>query len=178
MEATMKTGTALLLIFAVIAVWELGIESKIRDTQATPSADAYVITAYTHLSGSENAYQPDQYTIVHGNDVLTVRYSESQTASYPAGKNPEDLMEGIEIHYCFSYPSPDLSRVPSVGVPVRVCEMDTKYPDKEGHPVIAIQSVESPCIERDGTSLHYEPAPNTDVFTHVSFEIESERTKQ
>jgi len=51
--------------------------------------------------------------------------------------------------------------------------MDTKYPDSDGHPVIAIQSVSSPCISRNGDTLHYSVAPNGGIkmYEYVNFDI-------
>ena len=68
---------------------------------------------------------------------------------------------------------PDVSQVPQIGVPIRACEMDTKYPDKEGHPAIAIQSVSAPCMSRDGDTLHYVLAPNGGAkqWEYVNFDI-------
>ena len=72
-----------------------------------------------------------------------------------------------------------MSQVPQIGVSIRPCEMDTKYPDGDGHPVIAIQSVSAPCMSRNGNTLHYAIAPNGGIkmWEYVNFDILEETNK-
>jgi hypothetical protein len=107
-----------------------------------------------------------------------VQYAESQISTVkPGTSEPEQIAPGKNLHLHTRYGSwpqePDVSQVPQIGVPIRACEMDTEYPDSDGHPVIAIQSVSSPCMSRNGDTLHYSIAPNGGVkmFEYVNFDI-------
>jgi hypothetical protein len=121
-------------------------------------------------------------SIVSGSEVLTVQYSDSQIRTVKPGASQLELPapgENLLMHIWYgSYPQgPDVSQVPHIGVPIRACEMNTKYPNKDGHPVIAVQSVPAPCVSREGDTLHYSIAPNDKgikMYEYVNFDILSE----
>jgi len=138
----------------------------------------YVITAHTVVHDDGTNSQLDNYVIVYGSEVLTVQYAESQISTVkPGASKLEQVAPGKNLHLHTRFGSwpqgPDVSQVPHIGVPIRACEMDTKYPDSDGHPVIAIQSVSSPCISRNGDTLHYSVAPNGGIkmYEYVNFDI-------
>jgi hypothetical protein len=154
------------------------------------SEDAYVITAHTVIHDENTNSQLDNYVIVHGAEVLTVQYAESQISTAKLGKmgssdeykpdalELEQLEKNLHLHMRYrSWPQePDVSQVPQVGAPIRACEMDTNYPGSVEHPAIAIQSITAPCMSRDGDTLHYSIAPNggMKMFEYVNFDILSE----
>lgn len=135
----------------------------------------YIITAHTVVQDDETNIQRDNYVIVYGSEVLRVQYSNSQISTAEPGASKLEHEKSIQMHTWYgSWPfGPDLSEVPQVSVPIRACEMDTEYPDSEGHPVIAIQSVLAPCMSRYGDTLHFVLAPNGGVkmFDFVVFDI-------
>ena len=138
----------------------------------------YVITAHTVVHDDGTNSQLDNYVIVYGSEVLTVQYAESQISTVkPGASKLEQVAPGKNLHLHTRFGSwpqgPDVSQVPHIGVPIRACEMDTKYPDSDGHPVIAIQSVSSPCMSRNGDTLHYSVAPNGGIkmYEYVNFDI-------
>jgi hypothetical protein len=138
----------------------------------------YVITAHTIVHDDSTNSQLDNYVIVYGSEILRVQYAESQISTVkPGASELEQVAPGKNLHLHTRYGSwpqePDVSQVPQVGVPIRACEMDTKYPDNDGHPVIAIQSVSAPCMSRDGDTLHYAIAPNGGIkmWEYVNFDI-------
>jgi hypothetical protein len=138
----------------------------------------YIITAHTVVRDESTDSQLDNYVIVYGTEVLKVQYAESQISTVKPGASLlEQVAPGKNLHRHTRYgrwpQEPDVSQVPQVGVPIRACEMDTKYPDSYGHPVIAIQSVSAPCMSRDGDTLHYVVAPNGGIkmWEYVNFDI-------
>ncbi|MGH2508663.1 MAG: S1C family serine protease, partial [Ktedonobacteraceae bacterium] len=138
----------------------------------------YVITAHTVVHDDGTNSQLDNYVIVYGSEVLTVQYAESQISTVkPGASKLEQVAPGKNLHLHTRFGSwpqgPDVSQVPHIGVPIRACEMDTKYPDSDGHPMIAIQSVSSPCMSRKGDTLHYSIAPNGGIkmYEYVNFDI-------
>jgi S1-C subfamily serine protease len=140
-----------------------------RDAQATSSQDTYVITAHTSVPTDRYSNLRDElYTIVHGAEILKVRYNESQTSSARPGDLPR-------IHWHFSYTNPDLSQIPAVGVAIRACLM-SKDRTPDGGPIIAQQPTPAPCMVRIGNVLQYEPSPNSGDITYVYFDILSETT--
>ncbi len=138
----------------------------------------YMITAHTIVHDDSKNSQFDNYVIVYGSEVLRVQYAESQISTVkPGASKLEQVAPGKNLHRHTRYGSwpqePDVSQVPHIGVAIRACQMDTKYPDSDGHPVIAIQSVSAPCMSRDGDTLHYSIAPNGGIkmFEYVNFDI-------
>jgi hypothetical protein len=131
--------------------------------QETPRAPvSYVIIAHKGYD----------YTVRHGQVIMKVTYSESQTSTAKPG---DALGKGLHRHSRDgSYPNgPDLSQVPEVGVRINQCLLSKKT-DHDGDPVIAIQPTPDPCITQNGNTLHYEMSPNTATFTYVNFDIISE----
>ncbi len=86
------------------------------------------------LFASQTNNQEYNYTITYGGTTLKVQYAESQTST----AKPGDLA-GSNLHWHERYQNPNLTQMPQLGVAIRACEMDTEYPDNEGHPVIAHQ---------------------------------------
>jgi S1-C subfamily serine protease len=149
-----------------------------RKPSAESDQETYKITAHIVAYDDITKSQLDNYTVVRGSEVLKVQYAESQISTLKPGASPlEQLAPGKDLHFHSRYrewpQEPDVSQVPQVGVPIRACEMDTKYPDKDGHPAIAIQSVPAPCMSRNGNTLHYALAPNGGVkmWEYVNFDI-------
>jgi S1-C subfamily serine protease len=149
------------------------IKPSTRSAQPT-----YMITAHTVVHDDSTNSQLDNYVIVYGSEILRVQYAESQLSTVkPGASELEQVAPGKNLHLHMRYSSwpqgPDVSQVPHIGVPIRACEMDTKYPDNDGHPVIAIQSVSAPCMSRDGDTLHYAIAPNGGIkmWEYVNFDI-------
>jgi hypothetical protein len=117
------------------------------------------------------------YTVRHGQVVLKVRYSDSQTSTAKPG---DVLGTGLHQHFSYgSYPNgPDLSQVPETGLPIRQCVMSETL-DKDGDPLIATQPTPEPCMTQNGNTLHYELSPNGPrFFTYVNFDIISERVSE
>ncbi len=142
-----------------------------RDAQTTSSQDTYVIKAHTSVpTGSDSNLRDELYTIVHGAEILKVRYSESQTSSAKPGDFP-----GTGLHTHSSYSNPDLSQIPALGVAIRACLMRKEPEDL----IIAIQPTPAPCMARSGNTLQYNPSPNgPELFTYVTFDILAETTGQ
>jgi S1-C subfamily serine protease len=134
------------------------------------SQETYVVTEHNAVPKDDGTGLQDEiYTIVHGTNILKVRYAESQTNTAKPG---ESL--GAELHLHSSYPNPDLSQIPEPGVIIRPCLMEK---DSHGDPTIAKQPTPEPCMTRFGGILHYELSPNGPVvFTFVNFDILSETT--
>jgi hypothetical protein len=173
-------SSALAVIFAVVLLAKAQTPLKLK-----PSTEpAYVITAHTVIYDKDTNSQLHNYVIVYASEVLKVQYAESQIGTVKADASQlERLAPGennLHLHHRYGrYPhQPDLTQVPPVGVPIRACEMDTQHPGGDGHPVVAIQSVSSPCISRSGDTLHYLPAPNDKInlYDYVNFDILSEKT--
>ena len=172
---------ALMNAIVVLAVAGCSSSSPKQPASAAEerSEDIYVITAHTvvqlkpvYLAGYLQTGLPtqeDDYTVQCGADVLKVKYQSSQTSSAPG----DFLGTGLREH---STRDPDLTQVPSAGVPIRACVM-SKDRDPEGGPIIAEQPTPAPCMARVGDELQYEPAPNSGDFTYVAFDIISERVR-
>ena len=172
-----KPALAVTLAFAIPAKAQAPSKSK-------PSTEpTYVITAHTVVYDKDTNSQLDNYVIVYASEVLKVQYAESQIGTVKSGASQLEIVapgKNLHSHHRYGrYPNePDLTQVPPVGVPIRACEMDTKYPDSDGHLVVAIQSVTLPCMARSGDTLHYLPAPNDKInlYDYVNFDILSEKT--
>lgn len=137
----------------------------------------YMITAHTVVHDGSTNSQLDNYVIVYRSEVLNVQYAESQLSTLKPGASLYDQTHpGKNLHRHARYGSwpqgPDVSQVPQIGVPIRVCEMDTN-PLNKGAAVIAIQSVSAPCMARVGDILHYVLAPNGGVkdWEYVNFDV-------
>lgn len=142
----------------------------------------YVITDHKVIYDDSTNSQLDNYVITYESEVLTVQYAESQISTLkPSASELDQFAPGENLHLHARYGAwphqPDVSQVPQVGVPIRACEMDAKYPDNDGHPVIAVQSISAPCMSRDGDTLHFSIAPNggTKMWEYVNFDILEER---
>ena len=160
---------------SVVAAQSAPLKKK---PSAKSDQPTYVIAAHTVIHDDSTNSQLDNYVIVYGSEVLKVQYAESQISTVkPGASELEQVAPGKNLHWHTHYgrwpQEPDVSQVPQVGVPIRACEMDSKYPDNDGHPVIAIQSVSSPCMSRNGDTLHYSIAPNGGIkmFEYVNFDI-------
>ena len=158
------------------------VAAQSASPKTKPSAKSdqptYMISAHTVAQDDSTDSQLDNYVIVYGSEVLKVQYADSQISTVkPGASKLEQVAPGKNLHWHTRYGSwpqePELSRVPQIGVPFRACEMDTKYPDSDGHPVIAIQSVSAPCTSRNGDTLHYVVAPNGGIkmWEYVNFDI-------
>lgn len=141
--------------------------------QETPRVQGFQPQAVSYVIIAHKGYD---YTVRHGQVIMKVSYSESQTSTAKPGDAPG---KGLHRHSRDgSYPyGPDLSQVPEVGVRINQCLL-SKTPD-DGDPVIAIQPTPDPCITQNGNTLHYSLAPNGPVlFTYVNFDIISERMEK
>ena len=161
--AQMSKTTLIATLMAVISAFSSPANAQ-APLKTKPSAKSdqptYMITAHTVVHDDGTNSQLDNYVIVYGSEVLKVQYAESQISTVkPGASKLEQVAPGKNLHLhtrLWSWPQePDVSQVPQIGVPIRACEMDTKYPDNDGHPVIAIQSVSAPCMSRNGDTLHY-----------------------
>src|SRR6202035_4978602 len=135
------------------------------EPSAKSDQQTYMIAAHTVVHDDSTNSQLDNYVIVYESEVLRVQYAESQISTVkPGASKTEQSAPGKNLHRHTRYgrwpQEPDVSQLPHIGVPIRACEMDTEYSDKDGHPVIAIQSVSAPCMSRNGDTLHYAIAPN------------------
>jgi len=139
----------------------------------------YVITEHRVIQASD--IQRDEYSVRHGDAVLTVMYSESQTNSAPF--DPPNSMNQIlanpKVLHFHQYgtngvSAADLSQVPEVGIPILQC-VTHKNELHGDEVVIAVQPTSDPCLIRNGSMLHYELEPNAARGTYVNFEIVSER---
>ena len=177
-KISMKLLCLVVLVAGVVAAQSVPLKTK-------PSAKAdqptYMITAHKVVHDESTNSQLDNYVIVYGSEILTVQYAESQISTVkPGASKLEQVFPVKNLHLHARYGSwphePDVSQVPHIGVPIRACEMDTEYPDNDGHPVIAIQSVSAPCMSRNGDTLHYAIAPNGGIkmWEYVNFDILSE----
>jgi S1-C subfamily serine protease len=173
-----KELLALVLLTGFASVGAAAQSPPLKTIPSAKSAPTYKITAHTVAHDDNTNSQLDNYIIVYGSEVLKVQYAESQISTLkPGASRLEQLAPGKDLHLHFRYgvwpKEPDVSQVPQVGVSIRACEMDTKYPDKDGHPVIGIQSVSAPCMSRNGDTLHYVLAPNGGVkmWEYVNFDI-------
>ena len=168
----MSKATLIATLMAAVSAFSFPAKAQVP-LKTKPSAKSdqptYMITAHTVDSTINN------YVIVYGSEVLTVFYAESQISTVKPGASLLEVLPNLHWHiYYGSGPQePDVSQVPHIGVPIRACEMDTKHSDINGHPSIAIQSVSTPCMSRDGNRLHYVVAPNGGVkkYEFVNFII-------
>jgi len=161
-----------LIFVALFAVGCSGVKPS------TPSKDVFVITAHTIIPPKSDQFggyapQEDHYTLTVGNDVLQVKYSQSQTSTAKPGDAP-----GTELHFHEADHDPDLSQVPEVGTPILKCILDTKNPLHDGSLAIAVQPTDAPCMDQNGDTLHYTLHPNSSVdFSYVNFDVISERAR-
>lgn len=137
------------------------------------SQRTYVITKHTNVLINERDYdygnrQEDLYSITYGPELLTVRYSSSQTSSESPGNPPHRELQPHDRHF-----NPDLSQIPSLGTAINACLVRS---DPNFGTVITRQPTPAPCIARIGNILQFEPSPNSGDFTDVVFEILSETT--
>jgi hypothetical protein len=150
------------------------------DSKLSPrlSKDVFVITAHTIVEAKLDTAgvltpQEDDYTVTVGNDVLKVRYSESQTST---AKPSDDPGSGLHLHHY--YHDPDLSQIPQVGAPILKCMLDTQRPLQDGSLAIAVQPTSAPCMDQEGDTLHYVLQPNSPVnFSYVNFDVISEKVR-
>ena len=166
-----------LLIF--VAGWLVGCNKKKFDSKTD-----YVITGHRVIPASGLNVQRDEYTVHHGDAVLTVMYYESQ--SYDPPFNPPNSMERIlekpKVLHLHQYAgtgadAPNLSQVPQVGAQILQCVADKSEPRKDDV-AIGIQPTPDPCMIRNGKMLHYEQEPNGARGAYVQFEIVSEQTSK
>jgi S1-C subfamily serine protease len=141
-----------------------------RAVQPKSPQDSYVITEHTVVPSGSTLPDEDHYTITHGNNILNVRYSESQTStgSLRAGnlRTYQHFASATDANH-----APDVSQVP-VGVPTPACLLD-KQPDKDGDPVIDDIHGPRPCMTRTRLGLHYLTSRN-DVYAYINFDVLSE----
>ena len=177
----MSKATPIAILMVAASAFSSPVKAQ-APPKTKPSAESdeptYMITAHTVVHDESTNSQLDNYVIVYGSEVLRVQYAESQINTVkPGASKLEQVAPGKNLHWHTRYgrwpQEPDVSQVPRVGVPIRACEMDTKYPDNEGHPVIAIQSVSAPCMSRNGDTLHYVLAPNGGIkmWEYVNFDV-------
>lgn len=160
---------SLLLLFAVQFV-------GCNKSRSGPKMD-YVITEHHIIPASDSDVQRDEYTVRHGDAILTVLYSESQSNSAPfdpSNLEKQTLPKPKDLHSFYYRGDVDLSQVPEVGTPIRQC-ITHKNEFHGDELVIAVQPTPDPCMTRNGSMLQYEPEPNAGRYTHVDFEIVSER---
>jgi hypothetical protein len=168
----MAVKTALVVAVALLAVAGCSNSEWSAFKIKQRAEDAYVIKTHTVTPATERGPQEDDYIVVYGADVLSVKYEDSQTSTAKPGDFP-----GSGLHHHAYYPDPDLSQVPQLGVPIRRCKL-SDTPSHDGSPVIAIQPTPEPCMIQLGDTLHYEPSPNGPVlFTYVNFDVISEKAQ-
>ena len=169
MAAQTRPGTSAWVCGLLIAQSLIGCSKKVPQTP-------YVITAHQIITA--DGLPRDEYTIAHGDAVLTVWDSESQANSSPDGSNTmEQLAKHPKILHAHRFgDDADLSQVPEVGQPIRQCV--THKNELHGDEItIAVQPMPDPCMVRFGNRLQYEPTPNAARFTYVTFEIVSEHVR-
>lgn len=155
---------------AIGAVFVAGLAGCARLVTSNPERPIFTIVEHHTIPASDSDVERDEYTVRHGNEILKVLYSESQTSTAKPGDFP-----GTALHFHNYSSSMDLSQIPEVGVPILQCLL-SKTPMSDGSPSIAIQPTPAPCMIVVGNILRYEPAPNGPVtFTYVNFDIISER---
>ncbi|MFZ0413023.1 MAG: trypsin-like peptidase domain-containing protein [Candidatus Acidiferrales bacterium] len=141
-----------------------------RAVQLKSRQDTYVITGHTVVPSGSTLPDENDYTITHGNDVLKVRYSDSQTStgSLRAGnlQTYQHSASATDANH-----APDVSQVP-IGAPIPACLLDKK-PDKDGNSIIDDTHGPRPCITRARLGLHYLASRN-DVYAYINFDVLSE----
>ena len=145
-----------------------------RSVTSSPERPVFTIIEHHTILASDSDIERQEYTVRHGNNILKVLYTDSQTSTAKPGDFP-----GSGLHYhnhTFSKDgATDLSQVPEAGVPILQCILSEEKMS-DGGPIIARQPTRAPCMIVIGNNLQYEPAPNGPVnFTYVNFEIVSER---
>jgi hypothetical protein len=164
------------LSIVALALFAVGCSSVTRPPQ--PREDVFVITAHSIVEAKVDAQgvltpQEDDYTVTVGNDVMKVKYAESQTSTAKPGDFP-----GSGLHFHQAYHDPDLSQIPQVGTPILKCILDTKNPMHDGSLAIAVQPTPDSCMTQNGDTLHYALHPNSEVdFSYVNFDVISERAR-
>ncbi len=136
--------------------------------QSKSPQSVYVITGHHQY----------EYIIRHGQTILKVKYSESQTnngeGAFPLFCKTLNCV-GTHLHQLNGeYPlNADLSQIPALGTRILQCVM--AEPDQYG-PWVAIQPTPAPCMVQNGNTLQYVVAPNgPKLFEYVNFDIISER---
>jgi hypothetical protein len=161
----MSKATLIATLMAVVSAFSSPAKAQ-APLKTKPSAKSdqptYMITAHTIIHDN-STIQRDNYVVVYGSEVLRVQYSGSHIDTPKPGAS--ELENEMNIQQHTSYGSgpfgPDLSEVPQIGVAIRACEMDTKYPETDPRSGIAIhQSVSTPCMHRVADTLRYELAVN------------------
>jgi hypothetical protein len=149
----------------VTATPEISVVEAARRNKATKETpESYLIES--HVVVSEGEIPRDDYTIRFRNEVLTIRYSDSQTTKI----GPDGYPTEFGIHSWYS--DPDLSQFPLTGSAIRACLIE-----KNEHygQIVAHQPTSEPCMSREGNTLVYTPAPNAGDFAYVHFDIRTER---
>lgn len=159
---------------AIGAVLVAGLAGCARPVTSSPERPVFTIIEHHTIPASDSEVEREEYTVRHGNEILTVLYNDSQTST----AKPGDIA-GFGLHH-HSYTSvnegrSDLSQIPEVGVPILQCVLSEEKMS-DGSPIIATQPSSAPCMIVIGNNLQFEPAPNGPVhFTYVDFNITSER---
>lgn len=159
---------------AMLAVLVASLAGCARPVTSGPELPVVTIIEHHTIPATATDRERQEYTVRHGNEILKVLYTDSQTSTAKAGDFPGT---GLHYHnYSFSKDgATDLSQIPEVGVPILQCLLSEEKMS-DGSPIIASQPTPAPCMIVIGNNLQYEPAPNGPVhFTYVAFEIISER---
>jgi hypothetical protein len=160
----------------VVALLVLGCSGS-NHLSSVPE-NVYVITAHTVVEPKPYEYggylpQEDDYTVTFGNDILKVKYAESQAST---AKADDPIGSGLHYH---DITHADLSQVPQVGIPILKCIIDVEHPTYDGRPVIAVQPSPAPCMTQEGDTLHYVLHPNSSVdSSYVDFDVMSEKLRE
>jgi len=156
------------------AVLVAGLAGCARPVTSSPERPVFTIIEHHTVPATATDMERQEYTVRHGNEILKVLYSDSQTST----AKPGDVAgSGLHYHnYSFLKDSAtDLSQIPEVGVPILQCILSEEKMS-DGSPIIATQPTPAPCMIVIGNNLQYELAPNGPVhFTYVAFDIISER---
>ena len=87
---------------------------------SSPERPVFTIIEHHIVPAKGLDMERQEYTVRHGNEILKVLYSDSQTSSAKPGDFPGT---GLHYHnYSFSKDgATDLSQIPEVGVPILQC---------------------------------------------------------
>jgi hypothetical protein len=136
----MSKATLIATLIAVVSAFSPPAKAQAQlKTKPVAKSDqpTYMITAHTIVHDDGTNSQLDNYVIVYGSEVLRVQYAESQISTVKPGASLlEQVAPGKNLHWHARYgrwpQEPDVSQVPQVGVAIRACEIDTKYPGSDG----------------------------------------------
>lgn len=159
---------------AIAAALVAGLAGCAHPVTSSPERPVFTIIEHHTIPAKDLEMERQEYTVRHGNEILKVLYSDSQTSSAKPGDFPGT---GLHYHnYSFSKEgATDLSQIPEVGAAILQC-MLSEEKMSDGSPIIATQPTPAPCMVVIGNNLQYEPSPNGPVhFTYVNFDIISER---